>query len=241
MPDHNPHNRTDSNDLSRLRNEYTQRQQRLMGSDLYSPFNLANLFATQQRQREVLRLLKRNGITDLSGLAILELGSGAGGVLREFNALGASTRCLFGCDLLPERLTQAQRFSPGLPLVCADGQNLPYPSAAFDLLLQYTVFTSVLDINVKANLAAEMLRVLKPNGLILWYDFWLNPTNSQTHGIRPYEIQNLFPGCSYEFKRITLAPPIARRLVRISWAFCALLEKLKLLNSHYLVAIQHTK
>jgi hypothetical protein len=75
--------------------------------------------------------------------------------------------------------------------------------------------------------------------LILWYDFWLNPTNKQTRGIRPPEIRRLFPGCGFEFHRITLAPPLARRIVPISWLLAALLEKLKLLNTHYLVAIQH--
>ncbi len=86
---------------------------------------------------------------------------------------------------------------------------------------------------------AEMQRVVKPAGLILSYDFWLNPTNSQTHGIRPAEIRALFPGCKIKFHRITLAPPIARRLVPISWQLCAFLEKLKLFNSHYLSVIQH--
>jgi hypothetical protein len=83
-----------------------------------------------------------------------------------------------------------------------------------------------------------MLRVLRPSGLILWYDFWLNPVNPQTRGIRPAEIKRLFPNCRYEFHRITLAPPIARRLVPISWGLCLFLEGLKIFNSHYLVAIR---
>ena len=42
-------------------------------------------------------------------------------------------------------------------------------------------------------MAEEMVRVLrKPDGLIVWYDFWLNPTNKQTRGIRPTEIKKLF-------------------------------------------------
>ena len=83
-----------------------------------------------------------------------------------------------------------------------------------------------------------MMRVVKAGGLILSYDFWLNPTNPQTRGIRPSEIRRLFPGCRFEFQRITLAPPIARRSVPISWLLSAFLEKLSLFNSHYLVAIQ---
>jgi hypothetical protein len=74
--------------------------------------------------------------------------------------------------------------------------------------------------------------------MILTYDFWLNPTNPQTRGIRPAEIKQLFPNCSYEFHRITLAPPITRKLAPISWGLCLFLESLKIFNTHYLVAIR---
>jgi len=86
-----------------------------------------------------------------------------------------------------------------------------------------------------------MLRVLKPNGIILWYDFWLNPTNPQTRGIRPKEIRELFPNCNFEFHKITLAPPIARRIVPLSWGLALFLEGLKIFNSHYLVVIRPLK
>ena len=91
---------------------------------------------------------------------------------------------------------------------------------------------------MKTNLAREMLRVLRPRGLILWYDFWLNPTNPQTRGIRPAEIRQLFPGCRYRFRRITLAPPLARRILPLSWTLAMVLEKAKLFNTHYLVIIR---
>jgi hypothetical protein len=83
-----------------------------------------------------------------------------------------------------------------------------------------------------------MVRVLRPGGLIIWYDFWFNPTNRQTQGIRPAEIRRLFPHCTHTFYRLTLAPPLARRLVPLSWTLALLLEKLRLFNSHYLVAIE---
>jgi len=234
-----PLNRPPSDDLNRLRAEYAQRRQRLAGSDLYSPFNIANLFAIQQRQRAVLNLLRQRGFNPLLGRSILELGCGRGGVLLEFLNYGASPESLHGIDLLPDRLKHAQQPLPHLPLACADGQHLPYPSGAFELVLQYTAFSSILDDTVKANLAREMLRVLRrPDGLILWYDFWLNPANPNTQGIRPAEIKRLFPNCHYEFQRITLAPPLARRLVPVSWLLAGLLEKLWLFNTHYLAAIQ---
>ena len=84
-----------------------------------------------------------------------------------------------------------------------------------------------------------MVRVLKkPRGLILWYDFWWNPANDQTRGIRPAEIRRLFPDCRFHFSRITLAPPLSRRLAPLSRTLTHLLENLKMFNTHFLAAIQ---
>ena len=225
-------------DISRLRAEYERRQQRLKHSRIYSLFNPATLFIQQQRERAVLSLLKRHGIYQLSNKTILEVGCGKGDVLVELLSYGASVRNISGVDLLLDRLQEARQRLPCQALVCADGQHLPYREHTFDLVLQYTAFSSILDQQVKMNLASEMLRVLRPNGMILWYDFWLNPTNGQTRGIRPPEIRRLFPGCCYDFCRITLAPPLVRKLVPRLLLICYFLEYLQLFNTHYLVAIR---
>lgn len=228
----------ETDDLERLRAEYAEREHRLAGSDIYSPFNPANLFIIQQRQRAVLKLLRRHGFNSLGKRRILELGCGRGDVLVEYLGYGANPKHLHGTDLLLHRLNDAHTRLPHLSLTCADGQHLPYADGVFDLVLQYTIFSSVLDEKIKIKLAREMLRVLKPNGMILWYDFWFNPINKQTRGIRPAEIRLLFPACTLEFHRITLAPPLARRLASISWLACSVLEKIKVFNTHYLVAIR---
>jgi 2-polyprenyl-3-methyl-5-hydroxy-6-metoxy-1,4-benzoquinol methylase len=77
-------------DIARLRNEYEFRKQRFAKSDVYSLFNRANLFIVQQRQREVLNVLKQNGFSNLSSLQIMEMGCGGGGVLTEYLGFGAS-------------------------------------------------------------------------------------------------------------------------------------------------------
>lgn len=225
-------------ELDRLSVEYAKRERRLTSSDIYSPFNPAYLFGSHQRRRAELKLLRRHGFTTLKNRRILELGCGQGRILLEYLGYGAAPKRLHGTDLLLPQLKNAQAQLPHLPLTCADGQHLPYRSRVFDLVLQYTVFSSILDPKIKTQLAREMLRVTKPGGMILWYDFWLNPFNEQTRGIRPAEIRHLFPGCDFEFHRITLAPPLARRLVPVSWLLCYLLEKLSVFNSHYLVAIR---
>jgi ubiquinone/menaquinone biosynthesis C-methylase UbiE len=225
-------------DLARLRTEYADRARRFADSDVYSAFNRANLFAIQSRQRAVLDALRQHGLTDLSGLRIFEMGCGGGGVLVEYLGLGASPRNLYGIDLLSDRLPQALFRLPASNLANADGANLPFPANAFDLVLQYTAISSILDPNLRRAICADMLRVTRPGGLILSYDFWLNPTNKQTLGLRPAEIRESFPGCAVRFYKITLAPPIARRLVPLSWTLALLLESLGIFNTHYLAAIR---
>ncbi len=178
-----------------------------------------------------------------------------GSVDRIFRLRCASPENLYGADLLFDRLLHAHHILPSSGFANADGQSLPYPPKIFDLVLQYTAISSILDPKIRSNICADMLRVLrspshpasgKPGGMILSYDFWLNPTNPQTRGVRPAEtcpelrrrIKRLFPNCRYEFHRITLAPPITCRLAPISWGLCLFLESLKIFNTHYLVAIK---
>ncbi len=227
-----------SDDLERLKAEYGRRAESPDDRRRYSLFNSAHLFAVQQRQRQTLQMLRRRGLETLAGKRVLEVGCGRGGILHEYLGYGVTARDLVGIDLLEDRLTEAQARLPGVPLANCDARRLPFDDATFDLVLQYTAFSSVLDDTAKAAMAAEMRRVLRPDGLILWYDFWINPTNPQVRGIHPDEVRRLFAGCRCEFRRITLAPPLARRLVPLSWTLALLLEKLRLLNTHDLALIE---
>ena len=225
-------------DLQRLKDFYLDRDVDLAENNKYSFFNQSYLFTIQQRSRNVLALLRKSGFEKFSDYKILEVGCGTGGVLLEYLAFGANSCQLHGCDLMPHRLQYAREKLPSeLPLVAANGQHLPYRSQAFNLVMQYTVFSSILSAEIKRDLAEEMRRVLKPGGMILWYDFWLNPTNPQTKGIRPLEIRQLFPSCRIELHKITLAPPLTRFLVKVSWMMCLVLEKCLVFNTHYLAMI----
>jgi ubiquinone/menaquinone biosynthesis C-methylase UbiE len=224
-------------DISRLRAEYARRDSRQGQGDLYSLFNPAQLFALHNRQRAINHLLHRQGYSATRDWRVLEIGCGAGQVLYEFLAYVARPEQLHGVDLVGERVQSARRLFPTASLAVADGQKLPYPHAAFDVVVQSMAFSSILDDAIKQNISNEMRRVLRPGGCIVWYDFWINPTNPQTKGIRPAEIQQLFRGCRVAYRRVTLAPPIARRLVPASWFLAMLLENLRILNSHYVALI----
>jgi ubiquinone/menaquinone biosynthesis C-methylase UbiE len=229
----------ESQELDRIRMEYADREDRLAGSDIYSRNNPANRFILKGRQRVALRILQAEGFNSLENLTILEVGCGRGGVLQEVLSYGPNLKSLYGTDLLFHRLIDAREAVPQIPLTCSNGEYLPYASNCFDLVLQFTVFSSILEASMKTHVANELMRVLrKPHGAILWYDFWLNPSNKQTRGIRIKEIRALFPDCSFTFRKITLAPPIARRIVPLSWNLAGVLEKIGVFNSHYLALIK---
>ena len=194
----------------------------------------------QQLERRMLAAIRNHGFAPLHSRSILEVGCGNGHWVREFIKWGASPENVTGIDLLEGRVTQARKLCPaGVKIQRTNATKLTFADASFDIVLQATVFTSILDPHVKKQVAAEMLRVVKEDGLILWYDFHVNnPRNPDVRGVKKQEIARLFPVCRITLERITLAPPLVRLLAPYSWMSCYLLEKIPWLCTHYLGAIQ---
>lgn len=224
---------------ARLAAVYARRQE-TVPADRYTYFNRANLVMIQDREWRVLRLLTRHGWTSLTGKTILEIGCGAGPWLRDFVRWGAEPENVAGIDLLPDLIAEARRRCPeAVRLQCSSATATDFPDASFDLVLQSTVFTSVLDAASKRQLAAEMLRLVKPEGLILWYDFRVdNPWNRDVRGVNRAEIRDLFPGCDIDLRGATLAPPLVRLLAPYSFLACYLLAKIPFFCTHYVGAIR---
>jgi SAM-dependent methyltransferase len=225
-------------ELGRIRQEYTRRQRDSRYSRLYSRYNPANIFMLQEREREILALFARYLGDQVGDLRVLDLGTGDGHHLARLISYGFSAKNLVGLDLLSQRVENARVKYSNLDFVCGDGGRLPFPIAAFDLIFQFTVFTSILDDRLRRRMAGEILRVLRPQGWILWYDYWLNPNNPQTRGIGKKEMFALFEGCTFDLRSITLAPPLVRFWAPKSWAFCSLLSQIPFLKTHYLALIQ---
>lgn len=197
----------------------------------------------QEREREVLALLDRYGLMPLARKRILEIGCGTGKWLRDLVGWGADPANVFGIDLLLSSVARARRLCPaGVTISCANAADLRFEPESFDLVLQSTAFTSVLDAGMRTMMAAEMLRVVRPDGLILWYDLRMrNPLNPHTVPIAKAEVHRLFPSCSIDLRRVSLAPPVARALAPCSWLLCCLLARVAPLRSHYLGAIRRRK
>lgn len=225
-------------EIERIREEYDRRAQAIP-SATYALTNAASLFMYMQRTRRLVHLFKEEACLPLEAKRICDVGCGKGDWLLSFLLWGARPSNLHGIELDEDRLTQARQRVPDADLRCGDARFLPWEDDAFDLVLQSTVFTSILNQRVKERIAGEMLRVLKPGGAILWYDFrYNNPRNPNVRGIEAGEIRRLFPGCRIRLQKVTLAPPITRRLVRVSWMMCLLLEKIPALRTHYLGVIR---
>lgn len=221
---------------ARIRTEYAKRQ----GGGRYSWFEPSYVFLMQERERLFLGALKEYGFEALGTKKILEIGCGSGYWLRELIKWGACPQNITGVDLLSDRVAIAKRLCPQeLRISCGSAATLEYPDSSFDIVIQSTVFSSVLDPFTRQQIALEMLRVVKDDGAIFWYDFHANnPRNPNVQGMKKQEIVHLFPGCQFEFRRVTLAPPLARLLTPYSLVFCYLLERLKLFNTHYLCVIR---
>lgn len=225
----------------RILSEYDRRR-REIGDDLYALHRPANLFLRQGQERALLRGLHAAGLAPLVGRSVLEIGCGEGRWLSFFENFGAAPTDVAGIDLDASRVDLCRRRHPEADIRLGDATELPWPDARFDVVFQSTVFTSILDVDVRRAVAAEMMRVLAPGGVILWYDFHFdNPRNRNVRGVRRKELAALFPGWRIDVERVTLAPPLARRIAGHAWWLASTLERLTLLNTHTFAVIRRSR
>jgi SAM-dependent methyltransferase len=161
-------------------------------------------------------------------------------VLGDMLRYGARPEDMCGIDLLPERVESANSLLPGASIEVGDAQSLGYEDSSFDLVLGFTLLSSVLDQGTRGRIAAEMMRVAKPGGRVLLYDFWTNPLNRDARPLRRDDLKRLFPNRDIDFVGTTLAPPIVRALVKApgGWLACSALEVIPFLRTHYLAAVR---
>lgn len=227
---------TPIDEADRIREAYARRA-RTGADERYSLDDPANRFLFERRERAIIEILGAHDLLPLAGKRILDVGCGNGAVLADFVRLGAEPNNSAGIDLLEERMASAQEELPIADIRSGSAEALPWQDDSFDLALQFTLISSVLDHSARRRIAAETMRILRPGGALLYYDFIWNPANRDTRGLRLADLHSLYPGCTVDARRTTLAPPVTRVLARWSLAACRALEALPFLRSHYLALI----
>ena len=216
-----------------------ERYARRHDPDRYSMLRPEVWQAVQERQRAMLGLFAAAGLQDLAPLRLVEVGCGAGGNLLELLRLGFAPPHLCGIELLPERLAQARAVLPEmLALHGGDALHAPLAAQSQDLVVVSTVFSSLLDAAYQQRLADAMWAWLKPGGAVLCYDFVVdNPHNRDVRGVPLARLHALFPQARIAHRRVTLAPPLARALVRLHPALYRPFNALPWLRTHVLAWI----
>jgi SAM-dependent methyltransferase len=210
-------------------------QKRGGGGSRWDLRNRGNRAILAERRALQARLLERMGWVPLADRWVLEVGCGGGSELAHMQDLGAPAQRLVGVDLLPERIETARKAFPDLDFRVANAERLEFADGGFDLVLAFTLFTSILDERMAANVAAEIRRVLRPGGGLLWYDFrYDNPFNPNVRGVRAARIRRLFPDFEGRLHSLTVVPPLARRLGPLAPAAYPILGAVPPLRSHLL-------
>jgi len=194
----------------RIKERYAKRETTNYGFFLYS-----TLYGVKEREIKYARVVEEYLGQDLSTKKMIEIGAGGGGNLLFFNLLGVKWKNIYANELLEERYRALCERLPSSTCILGDALDLKYHET-FDIVFQSTVFTSILDQDFRKQLASKMFDMLKPGGIIISYDFtYNNPKNKDVLKLTKNDIKKLFPQCrKIQFKRVTLAPPISRRIGR---------------------------
>ncbi len=197
--------------------------------------NAGNAVILGERLRGLREILQRHGFLAASSCRVLDIGCGSGKLLADFVCWGVRPQNLYGLDLLEDRIQAARARLPDARLLTGNAESLPFDTGFFDLVCLFTVFSSILDHRMAQNVAGEAARVLRPGGAVVWYDFrWNNPRNPNVRGMSRDEITELFPGFVAHLQSITVFPPLARRLGRLTSVLYPVLASLPLFRTHYL-------
>jgi ubiquinone/menaquinone biosynthesis C-methylase UbiE len=189
-------------------------------------------------ERAVFSALKKSNFLPLGNKKIVDMGSGTGARLRNFLRLGASPKNLYGIDLSDTRTEIAKDLSPNFNLSCGDASDTGYEDNFFDIVINSTMMSSICHDSLAKSIADEMNRILKPGGIVLWYDMrYNNPYNMNVRGYTLAMIKDLFPNTDITQQSITLVPNITRKINIPFWLY-QLIYIAPWLRTHYLCTIK---
>ena len=190
-------------------------------------------FSDIEKQKKI-KVLLYSFLQVSKNTSILEIGAGQGGNIPMLLNMGFKQNNIFVNELLPERIIALKTNYPNIKLFEGNALIINF-NQTFDIIFQSTVFTSILNSSDRMTLATKMWEMLKPDGIILWYDFiYNNPKNIEVKKVNTKELKKLFPNAiKYKIVKTTLAPPIGRRVGKFYHLF-----NLPFLRSHIIAIFQ---
>jgi Methylase involved in ubiquinone/menaquinone biosynthesis len=226
-------------EISAIRERYKKRANTIPANK-YLLTNPHILMGVQEKERKLVKMLNMCGMLPLRDKKILEVGCGTGSNLLDFIRLGALPQNIVGNDLLDNRIAIAkERLPQGVTLICCDASKMDLKSDMFDITLQSTVFTSILDDTMQNRLAQKMWDATKPGGYIIWYDFiHANPYNPDVRAVPVKRMKELFPEGKYKIRRTTLFPFISKAVAKSFYFPYTLINACPFLRMHVLCMIR---
>ncbi len=203
-------------ELNRLKRDYANRNTLQVDQLAWSPLIPESHWLDFMIQRFLAASLMSQGWKpqSIEKCRILEVGCGSGRVLQWFYGMGAKS--LDGIEMLAKGVEESKHRAPFAVVQQASMDELPYPDAVFDCVVQVLTFSCCLDAGMRLKAASEMRRVLKPGGCILWCD--IRPAKGEAayaQGIGTPALRKLFPGCRIAVQHLGANPQWLGRLTSL--------------------------
>ncbi|MGH9680104.1 MAG: class I SAM-dependent methyltransferase [Candidatus Acidiferrales bacterium] len=220
--------------------EYSARKGADRNSLLHNP---EVLFQSLARDAAMVRALGWIA-ADPQSARVLDVGCGAGDSLWILQRLGFEPLNLFGVDIQEDKIVEAKARNPLVHFDCANATRLAFPDDAFDIAMESMMFLQLTDDEIAGQIAAEMIRVTKPGGVMLVSDWrYSRPGSSEFQGVTPRRIAALYQtGGRTEVCRTfrgSLVPPVGRFLSRYaSSAYFAVQALFPFLAGHQITILK---
>lgn len=228
-----------NDEVDRIRKMYASREQAINDLEyMWHPRNSVSYAYRHVRERALIELLNKCEVS-LEQSKILDIGCGNGEFIRFVVALGANPGNVFGMDLMNVRIARAsQTCPPGVHLQVGDARFVSFADESFDIVSQFTVFSSVLDSEFRQAIAGQITRILKPGGLLIWYDFIRHHSKaSNIRAVSDVELRHLFPDME-SLGRAKLYNNLFRKLARRSWYLALFADMIPGLSHTHILTIE---
>lgn len=164
-----------------------------------STYGASHDFFTRHKARLIEHLLTARRL-DPSKMDLLDVGCGIGAI---HSLIGDKFASITGVDVSADSIAKAKVDFPDHTYITYDGHRLPADDASIDMTMAICVFHHVPPAEWQ-NLAAEMLRVLRPSGVALVIEH--NPWNLVT--------RRIVNTCPIDRDAVLLSRPKTRALFR---------------------------